>query len=162
MKTTIGIYDSHKKAIDAIEVLQKSGYPVSQLSLIGKADLIDDHMHLTSNELLKDVPVSIGAVAGPVLGILTGIGIFAIPGLGFLFGAGALVGAIAGFDFGLVGGGIVTLIATLGIHKDYAIKYDEHLKANKFLVIAQGNETEVDKAKDILSSHGQQIEIHCH
>jgi hypothetical protein len=162
MKSTIGIYESHKSAIEALEELQREGYPVSHLSLLGRADLIDDHIHVRSNELLKEAPVSIGVVLGPVLGVLTGVGILAIPGLGFLFGAGALIGAFAGFDIGLVGGGIISLLTTLGIQKDYAIRYHEHLKVNRFLVIAQGNETEVMKAKEILHSHGKQLELECH
>ncbi len=162
MKSTIAIYDSHKKALEAIEELQNSGYPVTKLSLVGKADLIDDHIHVRSNDILKDAPVSIGVVLGSVLGVLSGVGILSIPGLGFLFGAGALVGAFAGFDIGLVGGGIISLLTTIGIQKDFAVKYHEHLKINRFLVIAQGNEDDVQKAKQIIHSHGKHIEMECH
>jgi hypothetical protein len=162
MNATIGVYDSHKKALRAVEELQQAGYPVTQLSLIGKADLIDDHLHIRSNELIKEAPVSIGIILGPLLGVLTGVGILAIPGLGFLFGAGALVGAFAGFDIGLVGGGLISLLTTIGFQKDIAIKYHEHLKVNRFLVVAQGDEKEVKKAKEILHEHGTQMELNCH
>ncbi len=162
MESTIGVFKSHKEALAAIELLQEKGFPIKQLSLIGKADLIDDHMHIRSNELLKEAPVSIGAVVGPVVGLLAGMGIFAVPGLGFIFGAGALVGAFAGFDLGLVGGGIITLLMTLGIKKDFAVRYHEHLKENRFLVIAQGNETEVGHAKNILDTYKDLIEVHHH
>lgn len=162
MKSTIGVYDSHTKALDAVNELVNSGYPSKQLSLIGKAELIDDHLHVRSHEALKEAPVSIGVVTGLILGILAGAGIFAIPGLGFLVGAGAVVGGIAGFDFGLVGGGIISLLATLGIKKDQAVKYHEHLKVNRFLVIAQGSEDEVKHALSILQAHGQHSELNSH
>jgi hypothetical protein len=162
MKSTIGVYNSHKEAIEAINELVDDGYPAAQLSLIGKADLIDDHLHVRSHELLKEAPVSIGIVAGTVLGVLAGAGIVAIPGLGFILGAGAVIGGFAGFDLGLVGGGIVSILASVGIKKEHAVKYHEHLKVNRFLVIAQGSETEVSEAKSILEAHGKHVELNCH
>ena len=162
MNTTVGVYATHEKAIEAIQELQEAGYPVQQVSLIGKAEIIDDHMHVSQNNWIENTPVSIGAILGPILGILTGVGIFAIPGLGFIFGAGAAIGALAGFDIGIVGGGIVSLLTTLGIKKDVAIKYHEHLEEKRFLVIAKGNEEEVNLAKKILHEHNGSLEVNCH
>lgn len=162
MKATISVYDSHKKAINAIEKLAKNGYPVNKLSLIGKADLIDDHMHVKSHELLKEAPVSVGVILGPILGVLTGVGVVAIPGLGFILGAGAILGALAGFDVGLVSGGIISLLMTLGLSDKIAVKYHEHLKLNRFIVIAQGNKFELEKARAILEAHGMHHELLCH
>lgn len=162
MQSTIGVYNSHKTALEAVSELVNAGFPAKQLSLIGKVELIEDHLHVKSNEMLIDAPVSVGVVSGSILGILAGAGIFAIPGLGFLMGAGAIIGAIAGFDFGIVGGGIVSLLLTLGVNKDHAVKYHEHLKVNRFLVIAQGDEEEVKKAKMILDTHGKHHELASH
>lgn len=106
--------------------------------------------------------VGIGALAGSVLGVLTGVGIFAIPGVGFLYGAGALVGAIAGFDFGIIGGGIASALTVAGISSDDTKQYEEVLKAGKFLVIAQGNEEEVTRAKNVLETHGNLVSITQH
>jgi uncharacterized membrane protein len=159
MESTVGIYESHKTALDAIEVLKNKGFPVKQLSLIGEAIIIDDQMHIKSNDSIKNAGVSAGVVLGTTIGVLSGVGIFAIPGLGFIFGAGAVVGALAGFDIGLVGGGIVSLLTLLGLKKDNVIKYKEHLDKGNFLVIAQGNEKEVEKANDILFECGKHLEL---
>jgi hypothetical protein len=48
MKSTIGVYDTHDKAIAALQELKKSGYPDKLLSLLGKADLIDGHVQVRS------------------------------------------------------------------------------------------------------------------
>ncbi len=162
MKSTVGIYETHDKALQAIKKLQTKGYPVNQLSIMGQAEIIDDHLRVKSREPMTNVGVSVGAVAGPILGVLTGAGVFAIPGFGFLFGAGALIGALAGFDFGLVGGGIVTLLTTLFTNKEKVVKYHEHLKEGKFLVVAQGTDEEVEHAHEILNAHAQHIELHIH
>ena len=98
----------------------------------------------------KNAPISIGAAAGFVTGLLTGLGIFAIPGFGFLYGAGAIVGAMAGLDIGLIGGGLASIFTNIGIKKDEVIKYEEHIKEGRFLVIVQGDEKEIKHAENVL------------
>ena len=153
MNTTVGVYDTHEKAIEAVEKLKRAGFPVQQVSLIGKAVVIDDLMRVKNNRKIKNAPAIIGAILGPLLGILTGLKLFAIPGLGFLFGIGAILGVLAGFSLGIVGGGILSLIAILVIKSRSVLKYHEHIEEKGFQVIAHGNNEEVNKAKEILDSH---------
>ncbi|MEO6901599.1 MAG: hypothetical protein ABI315_00420 [Bacteroidia bacterium] len=158
MKSTVAVYNSHEKALNAIKALGKDHFPMKHISLIGKAELKDDHVHVKSDDKASTVvPVAVGSV----IGLLTGLGIFAIPGLGFLYGAGALVGAIAGFDFGLIGGMAVEL-TKLGFKKDTGIKLEEHIKKGKFLLIAQGTEEEIQTAKKILHTDGTHLELDIH
>jgi len=156
MKAAIGIYSSHDLALEAILKLKESGHPVSKLTVMGLlvTEQLDEKMHDMPVSPIKPAGIEIGTIAGTALGILTGVGLFAIPGLGFLYGAGAIIGAIAGFDFGIMGGGIVTLIASLGVKDDIAKKYHDALVAGKFLVVAQGNEDEVENAKALLHAQG--------
>lgn len=159
MNTIVGVYATHEKAIEAVQELKRAGYPVQQVSLIGKAAIIDDLMHVKDNRWTKNVPVIIGAILGPILGILTGVKIFAIPALGFLFGIGAVLGALAGFSLGIAGGGVFTLLATLVLKSRTVLKYQEHLEEKGFQVIAHGNIEEVNKAKEILDGYKDKIEI---
>lgn len=156
MNATIGIYDTHDLAVEAVRKLKDGGYPASQLSIMGVAEteVVDDQMHIIEKNPLKVGGLGAGALVGTTLGVLTGVGIFAIPGLGFLFGAGALVGAIAGFDFGLIGGGIASALTTVGVKDENAEKYHDALEQGKFLVIAHGTEEDVNRAKDLLHEHG--------
>jgi hypothetical protein len=160
--TTVGVYDTHHKAILAVKALEESGIPVDKISFISKAEIVEDHLQSHSTENIKNAPVTIGAVLGPILGILAGASIIAVPGLGFLYGAGAIVGALAGLDIGLIGGGAITLLMTLGISEEKVVTYHKHLKEGKYLVILQGDEEEAQKAKDILHKAGQYIELQTH
>ncbi len=164
MNATIGIYDDHDLAVDAVEKLKNSGYPVSHLSIMGLAEteVIDDKMHIMPKSPIKAAGLGAGTILGTTLGVLTGVGMFAIPGVGILYGAGALVGAIAGFDFGLIGGGIASALTTIGVKDENAKKYHDALVAGKYLVVAHGNKESVDKAKDILDDHGTHDSIHSH
>lgn len=162
MEQTVGVYYSHQGAIRAVEVLIEHGFHKNNISIIGQAELIGDTLQMKSGELIQKTEVGIGVAAGSALGILTGIGVFAIPGLGFLYGAGALVGAIAGFDFGLITGGTVALLTSLGIKKEHVERIHNHIQEGNFLVIVQGQHEEVRRAREILQTHGQHVELAIH
>jgi len=165
MNSTIGVYENHDKALDAVRKLKDSGFPVKQISIIGKTEteVMDNDMHVVMpKDPINVKGVGAGTAIGATLGVLTGVGLFAIPGLGFLFGAGALVGAIAGVDFGLIGGGIASVLATLGVHDDNVKKYHTDLEAGRYLVVAHGNADEVKRASDTLTEHGTHIGILSH
>lgn len=159
MNTTVGVYDTHEKAIQAVEQLKCAGFPVEQVSLIGTAVVVDDLIHVRHNTWIKNAPAIIGAIAGPVLGILIGLKIVGIPGLGFLYGAGVFTGALVGFSLGLVGGGCITLLATLAIKSRTILKYHERIVEKGFQVVAHGNIEEINKAKEILESQKKPIEF---
>ena len=154
LNTIVGIYDKHEKALDAVKALSNEGIPVKNISFVSKAEIVEDQLQAHSTENIKNAPVSIGVVLGPVLGILTGVSIISVPGLGFVYGAGAIIGALAGFDFGIIGGGLISLLMTLGISKDKVIHYHRHLKEGKYLVILHGNAEMAAKAKAILHKTG--------
>jgi hypothetical protein len=160
--TIVGVYDTHHAAILALKALNDSGLPVRNISFISKADIIESKLHTCSTTENSNVPVEIGVVLGPVLGILAGLSIIALPGLGFLYGAGAIVGAIAGFDLGLVGGGIPTLLMTLGIKKENTSTYEKHLENGKYIITITGNTEIAEKSKVILNTVGQHIDLQHH
>lgn len=165
MNTTIGVYDNHELAVGAVRKLKDLGYPLRHITIMGKSEeeeVLDNDMHMAVKNPVNMVGVGTGTAIGATLGILTGVGIFAIPGLGFLYGAGALVGAIAGFDFGLIGGGIASVLATIGVKDENAQKYHDALEMGKFLVIVHGSENDVNTAKAMLHEHGTHEEVAFH
>jgi len=163
MKTTIGVYDTKEAAVAAAKELNKQGFSSKKLSVIGRvakgdADFLEDE------ELMEKAGKRVGitTLIGSTVGILSGVGVFAIPGLGFIFGAGALMGAIAGFDIGLIGGGLISALSLTNIKGDIAKKYEEHLQEGKFLLIVQGNEEDVKKAHNLLENHASHHALETH
>lgn len=153
MNTTIGVYPTHEKAIEALEALKSAGYPVQQISLIGKAVIVDDLLKVKYTGWKKNVPVLTGAIVGPLLGISAGVKLFAIPGFGFLLGTGAVVGALAGFSIGIAAGGVFTLISTLLVKSRAILTYKEHIVEKGFQVIVHGNVEEIKRARGILEEY---------
>ena len=164
MNATIGIYDNHELAVEAVQELKDAGYPMAQLSIIGRAEtqIVDEEMHIMTQSPIKTAGLGAGTVIGTALGILTGVGVFAIPGLGLFYGAGALVGAIAGFDFGLIGAGIATLLASIGVKDENAKKYHLALEAGNFIVVAHGSGEDVERARTLLHEHGMHQDLALH
>lgn len=166
MKTIAAVYDSHKKAYDALKTLKDAHFPEKQISLVGKAEEVNGELHIKSleQEEVKTLgtPVGVGAVAGSVAGLLTGVGIFAIPGFGFLYGAGAVLGAIAGFEFGAIGGTFAAVLSALGIHSDYITEYEKYINEGKILLVVHGNQDEIQQVQDLLSEEGAHLHLQTH
>lgn len=162
MTATIAVYQNQQDALSAIKILKDAGYAAHQLSILGHAqdETITADTTPLSERPFQDLEkpmkiaatgVGIGAIAGPILGVLAGLGLIAIPGVGFLYGAGALAGAVAGLDAGLIGGGIFSALAIAQSSKHHEEKYSDALKSGHYIVVAQGSETEVKQAHSLLA-----------
>lgn len=156
MKSAIGVYESNEKALEALRELLKAGFTKDKLSIIAKASLIDNHIHVKTNDTIEKAEISIGVVAGTVLGVLAGIGVFVIPG-GFLVGAGALVGAFAGLDTGLITGGLTAVLTSIGINELSSVKYEKHLNEGRFIIFVQGNDKQIEQAQKVLHMQGHSL-----
>ena len=162
----VGIFDSHLKAETSIKELQRSGFDMKKLSIVGKDYHPEEHVvgYYNIGDRMK-VWGKLGAFWGGFWGLLFGSALFFIPGIGPLVVFGPLVGWIIGaLEGAAVIGGLGALAAALysiGIPKDSVMKYETAIKSAKFLVIAHGTADEVAKAKSILETAGAaQVDFH--
>jgi hypothetical protein len=92
-------------------------------------------------------------------GELPGWALFTMPGVGPVLVAGPLSGwIIAGLENAPVFGGLSALgagIYSIGIPKDQILRYEAAVKAGKFLVLAHGTVSEVNRATDVLTLAGK-------
>jgi uncharacterized membrane protein len=158
-KAVVAVYDDHDKAHQAIAYLKKHDIDLSKVSLLGKAEIVEDHLKVVSVKKIKSAPVSIGAIMGTTLGVLAGASVITVPGLGFIFGAGAFVGALSGLTAGLFGGELASFLLSIGMRKDKLTLYKTHLQEGKFIVIFHNaSEEEVEKARQLLKTEGQHLD----
>ena len=162
----VGIFDSHIKAETSIKELQRSGFDMKKLSIVGKDYHPEEHVvgYYNVGDRLK-VWGKLGAFWGGFWGLLFGSALFFIPGIGPLVVFGPLVTwIVAALEGAVVIGGLSALAAALysiGIPKDSVVKYETAIKSAKFLVIAHGTADEVAKAKSVLETAGAaQIDVH--
>jgi len=144
----IAVYDDHDQAVAAVTALIDQGFKSKHISLLGKAQADDPLQIKTATTAAKGI--AIGAISGPVLGVLTGLGVMAIPGFGFLYGAGALVGALAGLDIGTIGGSIAAVLLLNNEESEIASIYDNYLLSGKILLVYKGTEEDNSRVAEIL------------
>jgi hypothetical protein len=162
----VGIFDSHIKAETSIKELQRSGFDMKKLSIVGKDYHPEEHVvgYYNIGDRMK-VWGKLGAFWGGFWGLLFGSALFFIPGIGPLVVFGPLVSWIVGaLEGAVVIGGLGALAAALysiGIPKDSVVRYETAIKSDGFLVIAHGTADEVAKAKSILETAGAaQVDVH--
>jgi uncharacterized membrane protein len=163
--SVVTIYGTHPQAEEAVKELQRSGFDMKKMSIVGKDYHTDENVvgYYNTGDRMKYWGTQ-GAFWGGLWGMLFGA-FFIIPGLGPILVAGPLVAWIVGaLEGAVVVGGLGALGAglySIGIPKDSIIQYEEALKADKFLLIAHGTVDEVAQAKNILqTTHPLQMEMH--
>lgn len=150
---TIAVYAGHDQAEAAVRLLGKDGFDLKKLSIIGQ----DYHSEERPMGFVNtgDRMISwgkYGAFWGSIWGLLFGSAFMFVPGVGYMVFAGYIIsmleGAFIGGSFGVVGGALVSL----GVPEQTVLKYETHLNAGSFLLIAHGNELETTHAKEILAT----------
>jgi len=164
--SVVAIYGSHSQAEEGVKELQKSGFNMKQMSIVGKDYHTDEQVvgYYNTGDRMKYWG-KMGAFWGGIWGWLFGAAFFMIPGLGPILVAGPLVAWIVGaLEGAVVVGGLSALGAglySIGIPKNSVVEYETALKSDKFLLLAHGTVDEVAKAKDILqATHPVKITVH--
>ena len=152
------VYNTHQEAEEAIKELQKSGFDMKHLSIVGRDYHTEEDVvgYYNAGDRMKYWG-KLGAFWGGFWGLLFGSAFFWVPGFGQILVAGPLVAAIVGaLEEAAVVGGLSAVGAglySIGIPKDSVIKYETALKAKKFVVIAHGTPQEVKRANEIMNGH---------
>ena len=155
--SVVAIFETHNQAEDAVRELQKDGFDMKKLSIVGKDYHTDEHVvgYYNTGDRMKYWG-KLGGFWGGFWGLLFGSAFFWVPGVGPLLVAGPLSAAIvAALEGGVVVGGLSALGAGLfgiGIPKDSIIKYETAIKVDQYLLVAHGTVDEVGKAREILKT----------
>lgn len=164
--SVVAIYESHLQAEEAIGDLQKSGFDMTKLSIVGKDYHTEEHVvgYYNTGDRMKYWGKH-GAFWGGLWGLLLGSAFFAIPGIGSIIVAGPLVAWIIGaLEGAAIVGGISALGAGLysfGIPENSILEYETAIKAGNYVVVAHGTEAEVSRAKEILhTTEASQVNLH--
>lgn len=140
-------FKNHKKAILAIEHLLEQGFSKKDFSLIGKSDKSHEEFNEEQkHDTMAKASIISGVSVGTITGVLTGVGVFAIPGFGFLYGAGALVGALAGFEVGVLAGGVGAALSALGLKEDEIQSYEDQIHDGDFILFYSGPQEDYERA----------------
>ena len=152
----VAVFATHDQADEAIRSLQKAGFDMRKLSIVGKDFRTEEHAlgYYNTGDRVRFWGKT-GAFWGSLVGILFSSAFLLIPVVGHIIVLGPLVSSIVGgLEGAAIGGGTSALFAALvglGIPKDTVVQYENEVKAGKFLVLAQGTPDEVVRAKETLA-----------
>jgi hypothetical protein len=157
-QTVTAIYDTYDSAVSAVNALETSGIPHSDISIVSNnVDNRYDKDRSTNAAEDAGKGAGIGAAVGGVGGLLTGLGLLAIPGIGPVVAAGWLVATAAGAATGAVvggaAGGLVGSLTGAGVPERDAQFYAEGVRRGGTLVTARVDDARASGAREILQRY---------
>jgi uncharacterized membrane protein len=152
----VAIYPSHTAAEVAVKELQKSGFDMKKLSIVGREYHTEENVigYYNVGDRMKAWGAR-GAFWGGLWGLLFGSAFFLIPGMGPILVAGPLVSwIVSALEGAIVVGGLSAFgagLCSIGIPKDSVVRYETALKTDKFLLLAHCSAEEAARAKEVLA-----------
>jgi hypothetical protein len=164
--TVIAVFNEHQEAEKAVKKLAAAGIDIKHLSVIGKGYHTDEKVvgFYNIGDRVKFWGTR-GAFWGGLWGWLFGGVFLAIPVIGHVVVLGYLAAAVvSAIEGAVLVGGLSALGAALyssGIPKDSVVAYETAIKADDFLVMANGPGAEIERAKTILATFNpSQLDLH--
>jgi hypothetical protein len=157
-QTVTALYDTYDSAVSAVNALETSGIPHSDISIVSN-NVDNRYNEDRSTNAAEDAGkgAGIGAAVGGVGGLLTGLGLLAIPGVGPVVAAGWLVATAAGAATGAVvggaAGGLVGSLTGAGVTERDAHFYAEGVRRGGTLVTARVDDARASAAREILQRY---------
>ena len=155
----VAVYELHTQAEGAVKSLQRAGFDMKKISIIGRDYQTEEHVvgYLNAGDRAR-IYGKTGAFWGGLMGVLFGSAMMFIPVVGHVIVLGPLAAALFG---GLQGaalvGGISALAGALmavGIPRDSVLRYETALKAGKFMLVVHGDAREIRRAHELLEASG--------
>jgi hypothetical protein len=165
-KAVAGVYNTHTEAEAAVRELQKAGFDMKKLSIVGKDYHTEEHVvgYYNTGDRMKAWG-KLGAFWGGLWGLLFGAAFFVVPGIGPIAVVGPLVGwIVSALEGAVMVGGLSAVGAglfSIGIPKDSVIKYESQIKSDKFILVCHGTIEEMEKARSILENT-KAVEVNLH
>lgn len=156
-QSIVGIYNSMAAAEEAVNRLNAHQFPLEQVSIVAQNLQSEKQVHgyITIGDVAAGGATS-GAWMGGLFGLLIGAAFIWVPGFGPLVVAGpltaVLLGGLEGALVGAAGGGLLGALVGWGVSKKHILKYEEHVRGGKYLLLVHGTPDEVMQAKSLLEA----------
>ena len=159
----IAIFKTHHEAEQAIKELDRAGFDMKKLSIVGKDYAREENVIGYYNGINRvKFWGKRGAFWGGLWGILFNPAVMCVPGTASLSAGGLLFITLAsGLSTAIFTGSLTALGAALysiGVPKNSIINYETAVKMEKYLLIVHGTQEETQRASDILNT-GKEVEV---
>ncbi len=155
----MALYQHHNQAEKAVKTLQRAGFDMRKISIVGKDYETEEHVigYLNAGDRAK-IYGKYGAFWGGLMGLLFGSALMFVPVVGPMVVLGPLAALLfSGLQGAVVVGGISALagaLTAIGIPKNSVLRYETALNANQFVLMVHGDSQEIARAQGLLKSSG--------
>jgi len=153
-----GIYPTHAAVEAAVDGLRNAGFRNTDVSVLFPDNQGTKDFAIQKDTKAPEGATAgglTGGVIGGALGWLAGIGALAIPGIGPLIAAGPIFGVLAGIGVGGTIGGIAGALVGMGIPEYEAKRYEGRIRKGGILLSVHcDNEDWAKRAKSLLEHTG--------
>ena len=161
-RKVIGTFSNREAAGQALDRLILSGFPVTQVFLLGQ----------NLNELPENSPSSglssnsfgtvtgtatglkkgmvLGNLVGGATGLLLGAALIALPGVGQLMLSSAIAFVLLSGGVCTAAGGLTGALIGLGLTSEQAKKYSQQVSRGSFLIVIEGTARDIERAQHLL------------
>lgn len=153
------VYDTHVEAESAVKRLQRAGFDMKKISIVGRGYHTEEQVlgYFNSGERVKFFG-KLGAFWGGLAGMLLGSALLFVPVLGHIVVLGPLAATLlGGLEGAVLGGGAGALggaLSALGVPEDSVLRLETAVKADKFLLVVHGDAQEIKRAHELLGGAG--------
>lgn len=153
-----GIYPNQAAVEDAVDNLRTAGFRNTDISVLFPENRgTKDFAHEKNTKAPEGATTGgvTGGVIGGALGWLAGIGALAIPGIGPFIAAGPIMGLLGGIGVGGTIGGIAGALVGMGIPEYEAKRYEGRIRDGGILLSVHADNSDWTKrAREILEHTG--------
>ncbi len=153
----VAVYPDHAQAEAAIRALSHAGFDMTKLSIIGKGYHSEEHPvgFYSTGDRIRSWG-GLGSFWGAIWGLLTGPSVILLPQIGIVAVAGPIgLALVAALEGAVVVGSLSALggaLASAGLPKDLAIKYEADVKADRYVLMVHGSTADVTQAQAVLAA----------
>lgn len=153
-----GIYPSRLEVEEAVDRLRRAGFRGTDISALFQDNLgTKDFAHEKATKTPEgfSIGVIVGAIAGGVLGWLTGAGSLTIPRLAIFSAAGPIVAALAGVGALAIVCGIIGALVGMSLPEYEAKRFEGRIRDGGVLVSVHCDNSDwVRRAKEVMVHAG--------
>jgi hypothetical protein len=152
--TLAGTFEEHAAAQSAVEWLLTAGVPLSDISLIVQDPGKASGPGTAEGGSATRAGMTTGGLLGAFGGLLIGLSALTLPGVGPVLATGPLSAAFGGAAIGAAAGGLLGVLADLGIPEEHASAYVTHLERGDVLLTVSGDTVPPAQVRAILEQAG--------
>jgi len=166
VNSIVVIYDTQLAAEDGVRELQRAGFDLTKLSIVGKEYHSEEHIvgYYTAGDRMKYWG-QMGAFWGGLCGLLPESAFFVLPGMGPILIAGPLAAGVVASLEAAAGTGEFSILgaclSSFGIPHNNIRRYEFSLREDRILLVAHGPAKELMRAKDVLRrTRPDEVNVH--